>query len=107
MYISKSKVQTYEVQAGSLTNNATFSAIAVRDETVFSSSYSGNINYYQKEASKVKVGDTLVEFDMDAIKKEGYELVTPVIITNTMDYLEIVPKEIKSVNAGEDIITIL
>ena len=57
--------------------------------------------------STIKVGDTLVEFDMDAIKKEGYELVTPVIITNTMEYLEIVPKEIKSVNAGEDIITIL
>ena len=60
-----------------------------------------------KDGDKIKVGDTLVEFDMDAIKKEGYELVTPVIITNTMDYLEIVPKEIKSVNAGEDIITIL
>ena len=59
------------------------------------------------DGDKFKVGDTLVEFDMDAIKKEGYELVTPVIITNTMDYLEIVPKEIKSVNAGEDIITIL
>ena len=41
------------------------------------------------------------------LKNEGYELVTPVIITNTMEYLEIVPKEIKSVNAGEDIITIL
>ena len=60
-----------------------------------------------KDGDKVKVGDTLVEFDMDAIKKEGYELVTPVIITNTIDYLEIVPKEIKLVNAGEDIITIL
>lgn len=60
-----------------------------------------------KDGDKVKVGDTLVEFDIDAIKKEGYELVTPVIITNTIDYLEIVPKEIKSVNAGEDIITIL
>lgn len=60
-----------------------------------------------KDGDKVKVGDTLVEFDMDAIKKEGYELITSVIITNTIDYLEIVPKEIKSVNAGEDIITIL
>ena len=66
------------------------------------------INYVNiSEGSIIKVGDTLVEFDMDAIKKEGYELVTPVIITNTMEYLEIVPKEIKSVNAGEDIITIL
>mgnify|MGYP000297123883 CR=1 FL=1 len=57
--------------------------------------------------SSIKVGDTLVEFDMNAIKNEGYELITPVIITNTMEYLEIVPKDIKSVNTGETLITIL
>ena len=34
-----------------------------------------------KDGDKVKVGDTLVEFDMNAIKNEGYELITPVIIT--------------------------
>ncbi|WP_196000166.1 beta-glucoside-specific PTS transporter subunit IIABC [Clostridium sp. 1001271B_151109_B4] len=60
-----------------------------------------------KYGDKVKVGDTLVEFDMNAIKNEGYELITPVIITNTMEYLEIVPKDIKSVNIGETLITIL
>lgn len=62
---------------------------------------------YVKDGDKVKVGDTLVEFDMNAIKNEGYELITPVIITNTMEYLEIVPKDIKSVNTGETLITIL
>ena len=60
-----------------------------------------------KDGDEVKVGDTLVEFDMNAIKNEGYELITPVIITNTMEYLEIVPKDIKSVNTGETLITIL
>ena len=60
-----------------------------------------------KDGDRVKVGDTLVEFDMNAIKNEGYELITPVIITNTMEYLEIVPKDIKSVNTGETLITIL
>ena len=44
---------------------------------------------------------------MNAKKNEGYELITPVIITNTMEYLEIVPKDIKSVNTGETLITIL
>lgn len=62
---------------------------------------------YVKDGDKVKVGDTLVEFDMDAIKNEGYELITPIIITNTMEYLEIVPKEIKSVTTGDSILTIL
>ncbi|MGN0318805.1 MAG: HlyD family efflux transporter periplasmic adaptor subunit [Lachnospira sp.] len=63
MYVTKSKVQTYEVQIGSLTNNANFTAIAVREETIYNSSYSGNVNYYQKEASKVKVGDTIYTVD--------------------------------------------
>lgn len=44
---------------------------------------------------------------MDAIKKEVYELITPVIITNANNYLEIVPKEIKTVNTGDAILTIL
>lgn len=60
-----------------------------------------------KDGDRVNIGDTLVEFDMDAIKKEGYDLVTPVIITNTMNYLEVVPKDIKNVNAGEEVLTII
>ena len=60
-----------------------------------------------KDGDEIKVGDTLVEFDIDAIKKEGYELITPVIITNTLDYLEIIPKDVKNVNTGETILTIL
>lgn len=60
-----------------------------------------------KEGDEIKVGDTLVEFDMDAIKKEGYELITPVIVTNSNDYLEVLPKDIDNVKAGEAVITIL
>ena len=60
-----------------------------------------------KDGDKIKVGDTLVEFDMDAIKKEGYELITPVIITNTMDYLEVLPMESENAKFGENILTII
>ena len=31
---------------------------------------------------QVKAGDLLVEFDGDAIERAGYDLITPVIITN-------------------------
>lgn len=34
----------------------------------------------------VKAGDVLVEFDQDAIAAEGYDLTSPVIITNHTDY---------------------
>ena len=63
IYLSKSKVRTYEVEAGTLTTNAGFTGIIIRDETVYNSEYSGNINYYQKEGSRVKVGDTLYTVD--------------------------------------------
>ncbi|MBB5264276.1 PTS system D-glucosamine-specific IIC component [Catenibacillus scindens] len=42
-----------------------------------------------KDGDKVKQGDLLAVFDMEAIKGAGYRMVTPVIITNTDDYSEI------------------
>ena len=35
MHLSKSKVQTYEVEAGSLTTNSSYTGIAVRSEAVY------------------------------------------------------------------------
>ena len=43
-----------------------------------------------QEGNKVEKGQKLLEFDMEGIKKEGYSLVTPVIITNTDAYLDVV-----------------
>ncbi|MDF7668706.1 MULTISPECIES: beta-glucoside-specific PTS transporter subunit IIABC [unclassified Lactobacillus] len=37
----------------------------------------------------VKVGDPLIEFDIDAIKKAGYVVTTPVIVTNSKDYNDV------------------
>ena len=62
---------------------------------------------YVKDGDKVKIGDTLIEFDKEAIKKEGYELITPVIVTNTNDYLEVLARGVKKVNTGDAIISII
>lgn len=51
-----------------------------------------NGKYYDvkvKVGDTVKVGDLLVEFDIEAIKAEGYPVVTPVIISNTDAYNDI------------------
>lgn len=42
-----------------------------------------------KAGDKVKVGELITEFDIQAIKAAGYEVVTPVIVTNTPDFKEI------------------
>lgn len=42
-----------------------------------------------KEGDKIERGDTLISFDARNIKNAGYDLTTPVIITNIDDYKEI------------------
>ena len=38
----------------------------------------------------VKKGDLLLEFDMEAIKAAGYEVITPVIVCNADDYKDVI-----------------
>jgi PTS system beta-glucosides-specific IIC component len=45
---------------------------------------------HKKQGEKVKAGELLLEFDMEAIKEAGYEVITPVIICNTPDYPDMV-----------------
>ncbi|MGG4203322.1 beta-glucoside-specific PTS transporter subunit IIABC [Paenibacillus jamilae] len=44
-----------------------------------------------KEGDEVKAGDLLLEFDVEQIRAEGYPTITPVIITNSSQYVEILP----------------
>lgn len=60
-----------------------------------------------KQGDSVKQGDLLVEFDIDAIKKEGYSVETPVIITNTNDYLDVLETKSREVKSKDKIITVL
>lgn len=39
-----------------------------------------------KSGDKVKAGQLLMKFELKALKKEGFDVVTPVIITNSADY---------------------
>ena len=39
-----------------------------------------------KVNERVKEGDSLLEFDRNEIQKEGYSLITPVVITNSNNY---------------------
>ena len=43
-----------------------------------------------KEAGQpMKAEDVLVKFDMEAIQKEGYDVTTPIIVTNSADYTDV------------------
>ncbi len=53
---------------------------------------------------QVKKGDLLLEFDIAAIKAAGYSTVTPVIVTNSKKYSDVLPAPVTKVSAGEDIL---
>lgn len=55
----------------------------------------------------VKKGDLLIEFDIEKIKEAGYDITTPIVITNSGDYLDIVSMKDSIVNHGEELIKII
>lgn len=57
-----------------------------------------------KVGQKVKKGDLLISFDMDAIKAKGYLCTTPMIVCNTDDYKAVKPLVTGTVKAGQDIL---
>lgn len=59
------------------------------------------------QGDMVKKGDLLVEFDIDFIKNKGYSVTTPVIISNTHDYLDVFKSEAETLQVGENAITIV
>ena len=55
---------------------------------------------------KVKKGDLLVSFDMDAIKAAGYPLTTPMIVCNTDDYTHFQVLRSGEIQNGVDLLNI-
>ena len=64
-------------------------------------------NAYIESGQVVKKGDLLLEFDMDAIKEAGFSLETPVIITNTQQYLDIIETEESLIQVNKELLTII
>jgi PTS system beta-glucosides-specific IIC component len=62
--------------------------------------------YKIKQDQEVKKGDLLLVADLEAIKAAGYKLYTPVIITNSDDYVSIKATGEKKVAHGDKLMTI-
>lgn len=66
-----------------------------------------NGKYYQtyKEiGDQVKAGDVLLEFDLEEITKAGYDVTTPIVITNLGDYKITKCLTGQQVKAGKEVI---
>ena len=60
-----------------------------------------------KQGDKVKKGQHLLDFNIEEIKNAGYSVVTPIVITNTANYLEVVETEEQNVDRGNSLITVI
>ena len=62
---------------------------------------------YVSQGDKVKVGDKLISFDIDMIKKAGYVTETPVIITNSDKYqVEVLEQLPRVVERGSQLMNV-
>ncbi len=63
MYFSSKHVVGYEVKSGSLSVSNVYNGIALRDETLVKSDFSGYINYYAREGEKVGCNNIVCSID--------------------------------------------
>lgn len=58
-----------------------------------------------KQGDHVKQRQKIMEFDINEIKKAGYQVITPVIITNSADFMDILPTGIEK--GSQQLLTVL
>ncbi|SMC19529.1 PTS system beta-glucoside-specific IIA component, Glc family (TC 4.A.1.2.6)/PTS system beta-glucoside-specific IIB component, Glc family (TC 4.A.1.2.6)/PTS system beta-glucoside-specific IIC component, Glc family (TC 4.A.1.2.6) [Clostridium acidisoli DSM 12555] len=60
-----------------------------------------------KQGEKVTKGQLLLEFNVAAIKDEGYSLTTPIVITNSGSYLDVIETDKKTVDYKDDLLIVM
>ncbi|MDO5411464.1 MAG: beta-glucoside-specific PTS transporter subunit IIABC [Lachnospiraceae bacterium] len=60
-----------------------------------------------KQGERVKKGQLLVTFNQAFIESKGYCMETPVLVTNSDDFLEVLETAKEQVNAGENLLKVL
>lgn len=64
--------------------------------------YTAHVN----EGDKVKAGQLLISFDAEEIQKAGYDITTPVIVTNTDDYESVNMEKTGAVQVLDKVLTV-
>ena len=59
------------------------------------------------QGDTVKKGQKLIEFDIDQIKAAGYSVETPVVVTNSAQYLDILVQNVDEVERQDHLLSIV
>ena len=60
-----------------------------------------------KDGDAVEVGTPILKVDLDGIKKAGYDIITPVLVTNTMEYGDVIAVSDGEIMPEETIIKVI
>jgi beta-glucoside PTS system EIICBA component len=61
---------------------------------------------FVKQGDRVEKGQLLIEFDLEQIQRAGYDVATPVLVTDVRDYKMIAATEEKQIKLGEPLLTL-
>ena len=62
-YLNSEKIRGYEIKMGSLSETKTYTGIAIREEEILTTPYTGYINFYIREGERVSTRDTVYSID--------------------------------------------
>jgi PTS system beta-glucosides-specific IIC component len=60
-----------------------------------------------KQGDRITKGQTILKFDIDVIKESGYSVVTPIVVTNSSQFLDVVQTESKNIELEDNLITVI
>lgn len=61
----------------------------------------------KKIGDKVKIGDVLMDYNYRSLKRSNVDLLTIIVITNTSDFVDVIPIKAESVERGDQIIAVI
>lgn len=58
-----------------------------------------------EQGDQVKPGQLLIKFDIEKIKSKGYDIITPIIVTNTNEYTDVLFTQETNIENGDYLLT--
>lgn len=63
--------------------------------------------YFVEKGQNIKIGDKLIEFDLEKIAEKGYNIITPVVLTNLTDFGDIITLTKTLAEPGEQVMKVI
>ena len=64
-------------------------------------------NTFVQVGDKVQAGQKLLEFDLDTIRKANLPVISPIIVTNSSDYEDVLTTQETQITTGDYLLTTL